>query len=43
MRKAQDMEINYFNTAIGVVGIDRDFKILSSEELSSYFHGMEIA
>ena len=29
MQKAQDLEINTFNTAVGVVGVDRDFKVLS--------------
>jgi len=43
MQKAQDLEINTYNTAVGVVGIDRDFKVLSSSELSSYFNQMEIS
>jgi 20S proteasome subunit alpha 6 len=43
MKKAQDMEINAFNTAISIVGVDTDFKVFTSEELDKHFTGMEIA
>ena len=43
MKKAQDMEINAYNTAISIVGVDTDFKVFTSEELDKYFSGMEIA
>ncbi len=43
MKKAQEMEINAHNTAISIVGIDTDFKVLTTDELDTYFTGMEIA
>ncbi len=43
MKKAQDMEINAYNTAVSIVGIDTDYKVLPTEELNKYFNGMEIA
>jgi 20S proteasome alpha/beta subunit len=43
MKKAQEMEINPHNTAISIVGIDTDFKVLSTDELDKYFTGMDIA
>jgi 20S proteasome alpha/beta subunit len=37
MKKAQDVEITQYNIAVSIVGKDQEFKILTPEELSSYF------
>jgi hypothetical protein len=45
MKKAQDFEINAYNTAVSVVGRDQEFKILSSEEMGRFLDAnrMDIA
>jgi hypothetical protein len=45
MKKAQDFEINAFNTAVSVVGRDQEYKILSSDEMGRFLDSnqMDIA